>query len=146
MGLAIVKLHMWIVYMKAYANHMLGDASYGNYQPNKWMYKKRAWRKTSGIHASSHYKEVCNENDQRKNDMYVKMFWWKEAFCKVHMKNWLKWFQWTSGQRFMSEWVLGDGFLSIAGINGAIKLAMTGTNIGLVVLISSIVKLLILYS
>ena len=46
----------------------------------------------------------------------------------------------------MSEWVLGDGFLSIAGINGAIKLAMTGTNIGLVVLISSIVKLLILYS
>ena len=43
------------------------------------------------------------------------------------------------------NWCQGNGFLSVGAQMGAIKLAMAGTYLGLVVLISSIVGLLILY-
>ena len=46
----------------------------------------------------------------------------------------------------MSEWVPRDGILRVGTQMGALKLAMASTYIGLVALVSSIVKILILYS
>ena len=78
------------------------------------------------------------QRNNEKNDARVKMFWWKEALYKAHIKNWGKRSKQASSQQFWTQsryhlfskrvnWCQGDGFSSVGARTGAIKLAMAGT-------------------
>ena len=55
------------------------------------------------VHAGSRKstKKVCDENERRKNDGYLKYFLWKEGIYKASAEYSFHEYQMISGQRFL---------------------------------------------
>ena len=105
-----------------------------SYLTKKWMHKKRVWKKTFGVHASSRMptkkcamkmKETNKQrNKKRKNDGRLKYFCGQEGVYNTRAESSCNGYQPTSAQRFLIHWryylfskrvnrCQGDGFSSV---------------------------------
>ena len=117
-----------------------------SYLIKKWIHKKRVWRKTSGVHASSRMptKKCAMKMKQRNKERRSKRrarknaFGGRKPFIRRTQRNWGKRSKQASSQRFWTQWryhlfskrvnwCQGGWFFERGRTNGAIKLAMAGT-------------------
>ena len=100
-----------------------------SYLTKKWMHKKRVWKKTFGVHASSRMPtKKCamkmKETNKKKNDGHLKYFCGQEGVYNTRAESSCNGYQPTSAQRFLIHWryylfskrvnrCQGDGFSSV---------------------------------